>query len=134
MGSVTNLKYHVVLTTKYRKPALTGIEQSVYQAFWQVESVSDFTILDMNIEDGSYMYLAIKMSPRFSVDSMMNRIKGLTLHYLWQKESDHLAKFYRGPKQKLWHGAYFCVTLGDVSKDIVLNYIKKQNGLRKQRF
>lgn len=132
MGSVTNLKYHVVLTTKYRKPALRGIEQSVYRAFRQVESVSDFTILDMNVEDGAHVYLAIKMSPRFSVDSMMNRIKGLTLHYLWQEESDHLAKFYRGPKRKLWHGANFCATLGDVSKDTVLNYIRKQNEPREQ--
>lgn len=128
MGSVTNLKYHVVLTTKYKKLALLGIEQSVYQAFWQVESVSDFTILDMNVEDGSHMYLVIKMSPRFSVNSMMNRIKGLTLHYLWQEESDHLSTFYWGSKRKLWHGAYFCATLGDFSKDTVLNYIKKQNG------
>ena len=133
MGSVTNLKYHVVLTTKYKKPALLGIEQSVYQAFRHVEAVSDFTILDMNVEGGSHIYLAIKMSPRFSVDSMMNRIKGLTLHYLWQEESDHLSKFYRGTKRKLWHGAYFCATLGDVSKDTALNYIKKQNDPREQR-
>lgn len=132
MGSVTNLKYHVVLTTKYKKPSLRGIEQSVYRAFRQVESVSDFTILDMNVEDGAHMYLAIKMSPRFSVDSMMNRIKGLTLHYLWQEESDHLAKFYRGSKRKLWHGSHFCTTLGDVSKGTVLNYIKKQNGPREK--
>lgn len=132
MGSVTNLKYHVVLTTKYRKPALLGIEQSVYQAFRKVESVSDFTILDMNVEDGAHVYLAIKMSPRFSVDSMMNRIKGLTLHYLWHEEASHLAKFYRVPKRKLWHGSHFCATLGDVSKDTVLNYIRKQNEPREQ--
>ena len=134
MGSVTNLKYHVVLTTKYRKPVLLGIEQSVYQAFRQVESVSDFTILDLNVEDGTHVYLAIKMSPRFSVDSMMNRIKGLTLHYLWQEEASHLAKFYSGAKRKLWHDSHFCTTLGDVSKDTVLNYIKKQNGPREQGF
>ena len=133
MGSVINLKYHVVLTTKYKKPALLGIEQSVYRAFRKVESVSDFTILDMNVEDGSHMYLDIKMSPRFSVDSMMARIKGLTLHYLWQEEEDHLSKFYWGSKRKLWHGAYFCATLGDVSNETVLNYIKKQNGPREQR-
>lgn len=133
MGSVTNLKYHVVLTTKYRKPALLGIEQSVYQAFRQVEEVSDFTVLDMNVEDGAHMYLAIKMSPRFSVDSMMNRIKGLTMHYLWQEEPDRLSRFYRVPKRKLWHGSHFCTTLGDVSKDAVLNYIKKQNVQREKQ-
>lgn len=133
MGSVTNLKYHVALTTKYKKPVLTGIEQSVYQAFRRLEAVSDFTILDMNVEDASHIYLAIKMSPRFSVESMMNRIKGLTMHYLWESEQAHLSQFYEGEKRKLWHGAYFCTTLGDVSKDTVLNYIKKQNGPREQR-
>ena len=117
----------------YKRQALLGIEQSVYQAFRQVESVSDFTILDLNVEDGSHVYLAIKMSPRFSVDSMMNRVKGLTLHYLWQGEPDHLSKFYRVPKRKLWHGAHFCTTFGDVSKDTVLNYIRKQNGPREKR-
>ena len=133
MGSVTNLKYHVVLTTKYRKPTLIGIEQSVYQAFRKVEEVSDFTILDMNVEDGNYIHLAIKMSPRFSVSSMISRIKGLTLHDLWETEQAHLAQFYWGEKRKLWHGVYFCATMGDVSKDTVLNYIKKQNGPREHR-
>lgn len=33
VGSVTNLRYHLVLTTKYLRPALQGIEQSVYDAF-----------------------------------------------------------------------------------------------------
>lgn len=98
-----------------------------------MEAVSDFTILDMSIEDGNHIHLAIKMSPRFSVASMMNRIKGLTLHYLWQEEPEHLSMFYWGSKRKLWYGAYFCATLGDVSKGTVLNYIKKQNGLREQR-
>lgn len=134
MGSVTNLRYHVVLTTKYKKPALLGIEQSVYRAFRKVESVSDFAILDMNVEDGSHIYLSINMSPRFSVASMMNRIKGHTLHYLWQEEPDHLSRFYRGTRRKLWHGSHFCTTLGDVSKDTVSNYIKKQNGPKERRF
>ena len=133
MGSVTNLKYHVVLTTKYRKPALNGIEQSVYQAFRKVEAASDFTILDMNVEDGNHIHLAIKMSPRFSVASMISRIKGLTLHYLWETERAHLSQFYWVEKRKFWHGAYFCATMGDVSKDTVLNYIKKQNGPREHQ-
>ena len=37
MGSVPNLRYHLVLTTKYRRPALQGIEQSVYDTFREVE-------------------------------------------------------------------------------------------------
>lgn len=116
MGSVTILKYYLELTTRHQKPALQGIEQSVYKAFRQVEEVSDFRILDMRIADGNRIHLAIKMSPRYSVSSMVNRIKGLTQHYVWLEEEDHLQQIYRGSK-KLWKESYFCTTLGGVLKE-----------------
>ena len=115
MGSVTILKYRLDLTTKYHKPVLQGIEQSVFKALRRVEEVSDFRILDMWIEDRNRVCLAIKMSPVYSVSSMVNRIKGLSQHYLWQEE-DHLRQFYRGAKKKLWEGSYFCSTLSGVSE------------------
>ena len=116
MGSVTILKYRLDLTTKYHKPVLQGIEQSVYKAFRQVEEVSDFRILDMQIEDRNRVRLAIKMSPVYSVSSMVNRIKGLSQHYLWQEEENHLRQFYGGTRKKLWEGSYFCSTLNGVSE------------------
>ena len=127
MGSVTILKYHLVLMTKNHRPSLKGIEQSVYKALRRVEEVSDFRILDMGIEDGNHIHLAIKMSPRYSVSSMVNRIRGLSQHYLWQEEEDHLKQFYRGSKKKLWNESYICSTLGVVSEETVLRYIEKQN-------
>lgn len=99
MGSVTNLRYHLVLTTKYRRPVLQGIEQSVYDAFREVEKVSDFKIIEMNVEDGNHIRLALKMSPRYSVSSVVNRIKGLTTHLVWEREPQHLFRFYREGKR-----------------------------------
>ena len=128
MGSVTILKYRLELTTRQQKPALQGIEQSVYKAFRQVEEVSDFRILDMKITDGNRIHLAIKMSPRYSVSSMVNRIKGLTQHYVWQEEEAHLKQFYKGAKKKLWKDSFFCSTLGDEPENTVLSYIENQNG------
>ena len=116
MGSVTILKYRLDLTTKYQKPVLQGIEPSVYRAFHHVEEVSDFRILDMKIEDKNRVCLAIKMSPVYSVSSMVNRIKGLSQHYLWQEEENHLRQFYGGTRKKLWEESYFCSTLSGVSE------------------
>ena len=126
MGSVTILKYHLDLTTRHQKSALQGIEQSVYKAFRQVEEVSDFRILDMKITNGNHIHLAIKMSPRYSVSSMVNRIKGLSQHYVWQEEEDHLKQFYTGTKKKLWKDSFFCSTLGGMSEKTALRYIEKQ--------
>lgn len=133
MGSTTILKYHLELTTRHQKLALQGIEQSVYKAFRQVEEVSDFRILDMKITDGNRIHLAIKMSPLYSVSSMVNRIKGLTQHYVWQEEEEHLKQFYKGAKKKLWKGSFFCSTLGDVSEETVFSYIENQTGPGEER-
>ena len=95
----------------------------MYKAFRQVEEVSDFRILDMKITNGNHIHLAIKMSPRYSVSSMVNRIKGLTQHYVWQEEEGHLKQFYRGTKKNLWKESFFCSTLGEVSEKAVLRYI-----------
>lgn len=132
MGSVTNLRYHLVLTTKYRRPVLQGIEQSVYDAFREVEKVSDFKIIEMNVEDGNHILLALKMSPRYSVSSMVNRIKGMTTHLVWEREPRHLFHFYRKGKRALWTGSYFCSTMGDVSNDTALRYIQNQNGPKEE--
>lgn len=128
MGSKTNLRYHLVLTTKYRRPALKGIEQDVYAAFRQVESFSEFTIQVMGIEGGNHIHLVLRASPTYSIASLVNRIKGMTLRILWDQCSDHLSAYYWGHSKKLWHGAYYCDTTGNVSSDAVLNYVKHQHG------
>ena len=128
MGSKTRLYYHVILTTKYRKTALRGIEQQVYRAFRKVENHSSFKILDMCIEDGNHIHLVIKSSPQYSISGIVNRLKGWTLKHLWDSDEKHLSQFYWGDKKKLWHGGYYCDTVGKVSQDKILEYVKSQNG------
>lgn len=130
MGSKTDLRYHLILTTKYRRSALSGIEDEVYAAMREVEAASSFRIEAMGIEDGNHIHLAIKASPAYSVASLVNRIKGMTQHRLWAAAPKHLKSHYWGPKKKLWHGAYYCSTTGRVSSDKVLNYVRNQNGPR----
>lgn len=129
MSGKTSLKYHVILTTRYRRPALTNIEQTVYAAMREAEARSSFKILDMGIEDGNHIHLVILAEPKYSIASYINRLKGISQKYLWDKEPQHLKKHYWGGK-KLWHGSYFCSTIGDVSIDKILEYVKTQNGPR----
>lgn len=84
-------------------PALQGIEQSIYDAFREVEKVSDFKIIEMNAEDGNHIYLALKMSPRYSVSLMVNRIKGITTHLVWGREPQHISRFHWKGKKALCH-------------------------------
>lgn len=130
MGAKTKLQYHLILTTKYRRPVLAGIEQDVYRVLREVESESSFKILAMGIEDGNHIHLAIQAPPKYSIASLVNRIKGMSTARLWAEPTtaQHLRQTYWGPKRKLWHGAYYCSTTGVVSAETVLNYVQSQNG------
>lgn len=132
VGSKTSLRYHVVLTTKYRQPCLKGIEPYVYQALRQVEERSSFKILAMGIEDGNHIHLAIRTGPKYSIASLVNRIKGMTQKTLWETVPTHLSHYYWGKSRKLWHGAYYAATIGNVSTHQTLDYIKNQNGPQEQ--
>ena len=79
MGSKTRLFYHIVLTTKYRKSALSGIEQQVYSAFREIEKHSSFEILAMGIEHGNHVHMVITSPPQFSVSGIVSRLKGYSL-------------------------------------------------------
>ena len=83
MGAKTRLTYHIILTTKYRKPVLFGIEQQVYQALRDVEAKLSFRIVEMGIEDGNHIHLVVESSPYYSVSGIVNRVKGFSLKYLW---------------------------------------------------
>lgn len=128
MGSKTNLRYHLILTTKYRRPALYGIEQEVYQAVREAEAMSSFKVLAMGIEDGNHIHLAIKTTPQYSISTLVNRIKAKTTQVLWETQAQHLGRFYWGTTRKLWHGAYYCATTGEVSTNQILTYVQNQNG------
>ena len=94
MGARTTLIYHVVLTTKYRRKALLGIEQETYKAFRKIEAHSSFKILDMGIGDRNHIHLVVKSSPQYSVSGIVNRLKGWSLYHLWNNSSEHLSSFY----------------------------------------
>jgi len=126
MAGKVVLRYHIVLVTRYRKPVLGGIADDVYAAMDYVAGRSSFKILSMGIEDGNHIHLVVRMSAQYSVAAMVNRIKAMTLKYLWDRQEEYLSHYYRGDKKKLWSGGYWASTIGDVSLEKVLKYVKKQ--------
>lgn len=130
MASKTRLVYHLILTTRYRRPALAGIEQYVYQAMREAEKRSSLKIIDMGIENGNHIHLVIKANPRYSISSYVNRIKAISQKDLWATQPCQLKNHYWGPRKKLWRGAYYCSTVGKVSENKVLKYVANQGGPR----
>lgn len=121
----TSLRYHIILSTKYRKKALTGIENTVLDAFRVAEEKSDFRIIEMNT-DKDHIHLLVTFKPALSIEQVVRRMKQLTTHYIWEREEAHLRNFYWKNKRILWTNGYFCSTIGEVSESRVIEYIRHQ--------
>lgn len=119
------IRYHFVFSTKYRRNSLKGIENTVYASFREAETKSDFTIIEMGIEDGNHIHLVVKTRPSLSPEQIVRRMKQLTTHSLWKQEEQHFKKFY-WKKKIIWSSGYFVSTIGAVSDKIVIDYVKKQ--------
>ena len=120
----TLLKYHIIFSTKYRRKCLSGIEESLERSLRYGESVSNFKIEKIGIDE-NHVHLLVKSCPSMSVSSIVRRLKQITTRQLWEEQEEHLAKFY-WKKKKLWTNGYFCCTVGDVSSNIVEKYIENQ--------
>ena len=121
------LKYHIIISTKFRRKCLNQIEDIVYDSFKYVESKSEFKILTMKL-DQDHIHFLIQTKPTVSLGSIIGRMKQQSTWYLKSndKSYSHLRNFYWSKKFQIWTHGYFASTVGDVSEKIVFNYIEKQ--------
>lgn len=119
------LRYHFILSTKYRRDCLSGIESVVYDVFRGVELKSDFKIIEMGVDEGNHIHLVVKCKPSLSPEQIVRRLKQLSTVALWNIKEDHLKKFY-WDRKIVWSSGYFVSTVGAVSDKVVLEYVKNQ--------
>lgn len=120
----TNLKYHIIFSTKYRRKCLTQIHDIVIDSFKYVESKSNFNILKMEL-DKDHIHFLLEFKPSLSIESVINRLKSISTNYIYKKCYSYLKKFYFN-ENLLWTRGYFCSTIGEVSQKTLEHYIEKQ--------
>ena len=118
-----DLKYHVVWTTKYRKKVLTGeVGIRLRELVRQVCAANDVIILSGSIQS-DHAHLLVSVPPHLAVSKLMQLIKGRSSRKLLQ-EFEHLNKAFWG--RHLWSRGYFAVSTGNVTDEIVKQYIESQ--------
>lgn len=125
--SVYELKYHVVWITKYRKRVLRG-EIGVRLREVLRETCAS---LDVHIEKGhvsaDHVHLLLSVPPHLSVSKLVQSLKG--------RSSRKLMLDYRSLKKQfwgchLWARGYFACTTGNVTDEIIKEYIENQEAER----
>ena len=104
---------------------MKNIESEVKEAFRYSESISDYKILYIGIDE-DHIHLLTEFKPSLSIGQVVRRMKSITTNELWKTQSEHLKKFYWKDKKILWTNGYFVETTGDVSCANIAEYIKNQ--------
>lgn len=124
--STTRLRYHIVLSFKYRHKVAQSIgddnvKSIINSAISRCEGVK---LLSVGI-DKNHVHMVIDSPPYWSVSQLVGRMKQLSTHRAWMKYCPILKKFY-WKKKVLFSDGYFCETIGNVEENVVINYVKNQ--------
>ena len=121
--SVYDLKYHIVWITKYRKPILRGeIGKRVRELIRQTCASLDVYIIKGHVSK-DHVHLLVSVPPNLAVSELVKRLKGRSSR-LMLEEFGELRKVYWG--RHLWARGYFVASSGNVTDEIIAEYIEKQ--------
>ena len=122
--SVYDVKYHIVWITKYRKPILRGaVGRRVRELIQQTCASLDVYIVKGHVSK-DHVHLLVSVPPKLSVSELVKRLKGRSSRKMMQ-EYDELRREFWG--RHLWARGYFAASTGNVTDEIVAEYIKKQS-------
>jgi putative transposase len=128
--SLFDLKAHIVWIVKYRKPVLYGEEAlRLRELIRRICSELEVDILAGNVRR-DHVHLLVSIPPQISISKLVQKVKGVTSRKLLQ-ESRRLQKEFWG--KHLWARGYFAVSTGNVTDDIIAEYIKNQDELERRK-
>lgn len=120
-----DLKHHFVWVTKYRKRVLTGeVGVRLRELVREVCRTNEIEILQGAVS-GDHVHVLLSCPPNLSPSKIMQLIKGKTSRKLLM-EFSHLQKAFWG--RHLWARGYFVASSGNVTDEIIMEYIRGQDG------
>ena len=121
--TVFEIHLHLVWVTKYRKPVLRGeVGVRVRELVRQVCRAEEVEILKGHVL-ADHVHLFVSIPPQVTISRFVQRVKGKSSYKLLQ-EFKHLRKTYWG--RHVWARGYFCCSSGNVTDEVVREYIENQ--------
>lgn len=122
--SIFMIHLHFVWITKYRKPVLKGdTAERAKELIMQICENEKVEILKGHVRP-DHVHLFVSMPASLSASKLMQRVKGKS-GYTMLKESPQLRKQYYGGH--LWARGYFCCSSGNITDEMIMEYIEKQD-------
>jgi putative transposase len=129
--SVSDLKAHLVLTTKYRAKCINAaileqLEASIRNLCqkWGVK------LIEFNGED-NHVHLLFSYYPQMQLSKFINNLKTVTSVKINKDFSEHLGNFFwkkdENSKGEFWNDSYAIESVGGANIEILEQYIRNQD-------
>lgn len=119
--TIFRIEVHIIWVTKYRYKVLAGdIAERTRELVRRICEENKAQIIS-GVVSADHVHILLSLDPSISLSTLMKYIKGKTSHQL-QMEFASLRKQYWG--QRLWARGYFAVSVGNVSEQMVKDYIE----------
>lgn len=122
--NVYETHYHFVFVTKYRANIFnTDIQkESMKRIMMAISLEQDFDIEKIEIMP-DHVHLMVTFKPKYAISDIVKKLKGTSARRWLLKHPETKDKLWGG---HLWTPSYYAGTLGNVSKEIVKEYIENQ--------
>lgn len=124
----TNIYYSIILffVCKYRKKLLVSkeISDDIKQFSYEICTKSNIIIKYMET-DKDHIHYMIETEPTISISKVVNLIKSYTTYHIWKKHTEYLKNHF-WKEHTFWTDGYFACSVGNVSEEMLKQYIENQ--------
>ena len=123
---VYNIKYHLVLVTKYRRKVINAdILNRLTEMASDRITAWEGELFEINGEP-DHLHIIFELPPKYAVSDFVNALKTGTSRKIRKEFSEHLKSFYWKPV--FWSRSYCVVTCGGAPLSVIKQYIENQDG------
>ena len=121
-----SMKVHIILVTKYRKQlfCFTKLTNDIKKILYDISEKYGYSIIKMET-DKDHIHILLEYSPKVSVSDIVKQLKQISTYQIWQHHKAYLEEHY-WKRKIIWSDGYFAFSIGQVSQDIIENYIQNQ--------
>ena len=124
-NGVYSLNYHFITCVKYRRKIFTrdDIIDDLKQIIEQVSSEYDVKVIEQGCGE-DHLHLLFRCKPTLNFKDYIQALKGRSARYLRSRYPEYLKSMLWG--KHFWSPSYFLATTGNVTLDILMNYVENQ--------
>ena len=120
------LRYHLILVCKYRLKLMSAsnISSDIKKLSEQIAKKHNVDIWYVESDKDRIHYM-IEVEPNINFANFVKTLKSYTTYHIWKKYPNYLRKCF-WKEHTFWSDGYFIATIGEVSSDMLKEYIENQ--------